>query len=304
MDKSKFSCKAFAVRLLAIALWIDAATPAMAQQSGKISYPALGIEFEVPDGWIGQESADGFLIGSNTEPGMIVLSTHEHKDLAALKQEAEQGIAEEGGNVLRKSTDFVAIGDNATAAEFSGTVEGQDAKAYIAGVINPHGAGVTVMALTTTDAYGPRYSQLVTEIVESLRFAKPVESSAVTEWRQALAGAKLTYLESYRSSGPSVDGFATGGGYSTQIVIRLCGDGTFTDSSNSSMSIDTGGAFGSSSGRDQGAGQWSVIGNVQGGATLKLDYPNGDVAQYALDYRDQKTYLNGTRYFRTQDAGC
>lgn len=279
-------------------------TALAAPQTGKVAYPTLGIEFTIPDGWLGQESEQGFLMGSNTEPGFILLSTHTHKHLDAIKREASRGISDGVSMQLQMTGEFNPLSQQAVAAEFSGIVEGQQARAYIAGVINPHGLGVTVMALTSSQQYSARYAELVGQIVSSLKFSKPETGPVVEEWRQTLQGAKLTYMDSYYSSGPSYNGNMTGGGYSTEIVILLCRNGRFSDSRNSSLSIDSGGAFGGSAGSDQGSGSWNVIGNASGGATLQLNYNDGSLAEYVLEYKDKKTLLNGTRYFRTYDAGC
>jgi hypothetical protein len=111
-------------------------------------------------------------------------------------------------------------------------------------------------------------------------------------------------MESYYSSGPTVgDGeYATGGGYSNKEVIDLCAAGYFTKNSRSSVSVDTGGAFGNSSGGGAGAGTWKVVANAAGEPVLKLIYHSGESEEYVLSYQDGKTYLNGYRYYRTYDG--
>jgi len=273
-------------------------------QTGKVSYPTLGIEFKIPNGWLGQETEQGFIMGSNTETGLIAISTHTHQHLDAVKKEVSMGISE-GTNVqLQMAGSFNRLSQKSVGAEFSGLLQGQSAHAYVAGVINPYGTGVSIMALTTTEHYSARYVELVKQIVSSLKFSEPKTGPIVAEWDQTLQGATLTYMNSYYSSGPSYGGYMTGGGYSSKVVIQLCRNGQFSDSRNSSLSVDTGGAFGSSGGSNQDSGRWSVIANVKGGASLKLNYPDGSVAEYTLEYNDEKTFLNGTRYFRTYDTPC
>lgn len=106
-------------------------------------------------------------------------------------------------------------------------------------------------------------------------------------------------MDSYSSSGPSYDGYSTGGGYSSETQIHLCAQGYFKFKSSSSVSIATGGAFGSSSGNKKGDGSWEITGNAQGQAVLKLNFNNGQVHEYILTYEDNKTFLNGERYFFT-----
>ncbi|NJM15881.1 MAG: hypothetical protein HC896_11400, partial [Bacteroidales bacterium] len=80
--------------------------------------------------------------------------------------------------------------------------------------------------------------------------------------------------------------------------IDLCPDGHFKYYDNSSMSFDTGGVFGHSSGSDIGSGKWHVE-QKNGKSTLVLSFNNGKKFQYMLSLQDGKTYLDHTRYFRT-----
>lgn len=298
------NCRNFLVGLSAMVYFSLLSGAYANPQTGKVSYPTLGIEFNVPEGWKGQETEQGFLIVSNTERGLIAITTHTYKNLDAVKQEAAMGISEGSNIQLQLAGSFNQLAQKAIGAEFTGLVQGQSARAYVAGVINPYGTGVSIMALTTTEYYSTRYVELVKQIVSSLKFSAPKIGPIVAEWSQTLQGATLTYMNSYYSSGPSYGGYMTGGGYSSKVIIQLCRNGQFSDSRNSSLSVDTGGAFGGSSGSNQDSGRWRVIANVKGGASLQLNYPDGSVGEYALEYKDKKTFLNGTRYFRTYDSPC
>ena len=66
---------------------------AMAQKTGRVDYPTLGISFTIPSGWVGQETETGFLMGHNSIPGMILMIPHDQKyDLQAMRAEAQAGI--------------------------------------------------------------------------------------------------------------------------------------------------------------------------------------------------------------------
>ena len=57
-----------------------------AQQTGKVDYPYLGISFTIPEDWLGQEQQGFYLMGSNTTPGYLMISTHEATSLDQLRE--------------------------------------------------------------------------------------------------------------------------------------------------------------------------------------------------------------------------
>lgn len=289
---------------LACVLFVLCYQSAFSQKTGEVDYPYLGIKFTIPPDWKGAESGDGFLIVSDTQPGLIFLVAHEVNDLDILKQEAEAGIQEEGV-VLQKSSGFEEVGKGGVGAEFDGIIQGQQAKAYVVGVINPFGYGVSIIAATTKGMYTDAYKKLAQQIAMSIQFSEPIEAPVTQEWREALKGAKLTYMNSnYSSGGVSVGGYSTYSSYSSHTEITLCPNGNFSYFSSNSFSVDTGGAFAGSAGDKDGQGSWEVTNNGTGEPVLNLLFNNGKTHSYQLSYKDKKTYLNDTRYFRTYDAKC
>lgn len=271
----------------------------LGQSTGVVEYKHLGIQFTIPNGWVGQEVAGGYLIGSQTEPGFAFITTHEAKTLEEIRSQAEQGIIDENGTNLMLSGTLEKISGNSIGSDFEGTLEGQPVTAYILGMLNTTGYGLLIMAATSPEQYSAFYKQLALQIANSVIFSKPEALPVAEQWKQKFSNARLTYMDSYHSSGPSYDGYSTGGGYSSQTQIHLCAQGYFKYKSSSSMSIDTGGAFGSSSDNNSGDGTWEITSNIQGEAVLKLNFHNGETHQYTLAYQDNKTYLNGDRYFVT-----
>ncbi|MEM9675243.1 MAG: hypothetical protein AAF992_21810 [Bacteroidota bacterium] len=276
-----------------------AGSDAVAQATGEVNFKTLGIRFTIPNGWVGQEVNGGYIVGSNTQAGFAFLTIHQYTTLAQLTQEAWKGIAEQNGTSLKLSGEIENLNERSIGAEYSGTLEGQAVKAYIVGLVNPLGSGVTIMAASTPDQYSATHQQLAQQLANSTQFSQPQTPPVVEEWKQTLQNSRLTYMDSYQSNSGSYGGYSTGGGYSSEVQIHLCGQGFFKYKSSSSMSVDTGGAFGSSSDSGQGNGTWDVVGNTQDGATLRLNFHNGEVYEYNLEYKDNKTFLNGSRYFRT-----
>jgi hypothetical protein len=267
---------------------------AYSQLNGTITLPHAGVEFTIPAGWIGQKTEAGYMLGSQTEAGAIFLSNHQSTSLEALKAEALKGIHEEGLQLMVHGAPETLDG-NVLAASYTGLLQGQAVKAFAVGLINPFGRGVLILALTTPEMFTERHQQLAKQIAESIRFFQAERSPVVDEWKQGLTNARLTYMESYSSQD---------GGYSDKIVIELCGAGHFRHSKRYRMGIDSGGAFANDNSTSQGSGTWEVTQDASGNPVLELKYNGGEVQEYTLQYVNEKTLLNGTRYFRTYDAGC
>lgn len=270
-----------------------------AQETGHRDYPNLGISFDIPEGWIGQENATGYVMGSQTEAGIVVMMPHQARDINQLKLEAQQGVADNQGTNLALSGEIEDFTKQGLQGLYQGTVNFQPAKAYAVGLINPYGTGVTVIAMTTADQFTETYKDLARKVASSVKFCKIEIKESDSEWGEILKNARLTYMNSYNSGGGSYDGYLTGGGYSDKEQIDLCAQGYFKYQSSSTMSFDSGGGFGSSHDSGQGAGTWKVIVNTQGQDVLQLNFYNGEVYEYALSLEDKKTYLNGKRFFRT-----
>lgn len=275
----------------------------LGQQTGEVDYPFLGIRFTIPPGWKGAETGGGFLIGHDTKPGFVFLMPNEVSDLETLKAEARNGLYDDGIS-MNMISDFEEIGSGGVGAEFEGNIQGTPARAFIAGVINPFGMGVTIMATTDYANYSAAYKALAKDVAMSLKFSHPKEPPMAKEWKEALSGATLTYMNSSYSSGASYDGYSTYSGYSSHVEILLCPSGVFSYSNSSSMSIDTGGGFAGSGDKGNSQGRWSLTSDAGGSNVLKLEFSNGEVSTYTLGFEDDKTYLNGERYFRTYKQSC
>ena len=79
-----------------VGVFLIAAFALAAQKTGVVEYKELGLAFSIPQGRVGQETDEGFLMGHHTEPGFILLLPHEYSSLETLRQEAAKGIKDEG----------------------------------------------------------------------------------------------------------------------------------------------------------------------------------------------------------------
>jgi hypothetical protein len=115
------------------------------------------------------------------------------------------------------------------------------------------------------------------------------------EWSQGLAGRKLSRFDRYSSG--------TSGGYTSQEELTLCSNGEYLYRKSSSMSVDVGGAYGSSGGRGGETGRWRVVtqGQVAG---LELRAQSGEVTLVRLDFQDDLVHIDGGKVYRTAADVC
>ena len=274
------------------------------QQTGTVKYEQLGVSFSIPNGWVGQETGEVFIMGSNEVPGLIILIPHDQVySLDDLYNQASQGLSLEGGTTL-KPIQKIRTSNDIVMGSFQGTIEYSPAKAFIIGKVNPHGNGVTIVATTTPELYKEQiYEELAMEVSNSFQFSAvelnkavaETKTSSIEDWKYQLGGTRLTYMESYNSGG--VDG----GGYNMETEIHLCTEGFFKYKDQSFMSAGGFNRTAVSSHNTRGHGNWEI---KQSGVTqLILSFHDGTTKYFDLEWReDTKLFMNGYRYFRTWEG--
>ncbi len=275
----------------------------LAQITGKIELKELGINIIIPEGWQAWETEEGLAASSTASSFTVNLSLHDNRSSASLKSEMELGLNEPGMS-LKLINQLESIHNTGWAGEYEGKIMLLNAKAYFASLVNPYGQGVTVYCSSLTRQYTSQVPEIVHLFIEGISFFEPVQPtvvqsttaevdpSTIEAWKQKFNDAKLTYMHTY-SSGSS-------GGFSDKIEIHICSKGYFIYKSRSTVSVDTGGAFGYGSGGDAGDGSWEIVAGNQGYAVLRLKFKNGNnVYEYNLSSEDGKTFLNDRRYFVT-----
>ncbi|MTB52090.1 hypothetical protein [Lewinella sp. W8] len=285
--------------LLPIAFLLTA-TSLLAQLRGHVNYETLGVSFDIPPGWFGQEGEDMVILGSNTVPGLVILTTHS-SSREELIQEARAGIADQNGTNMQLGGELKMLGDHAVGGMFTGTMEHQAAKGYIIGMANPQegGIGVTIISASTQEAFSQANIEVADQLYQSFTFKKIDKRKEIDEWTEWLSNVRLTYMDSYYSPNATDGGIS--GGYSREQRIDLCGAGYFKQSGRDDMTITGDGVSGYSSGNQAGQGTWKIMAaGTQ--LMLVLKYHNGEEASYGLEYKDEKLYLDGTRYFRTRNG--
>ncbi len=275
--------------------------PVLAQESlsGAIDYPQLGISFTVPADWTANENEGMVYLGSEKVPGLILMTIHELRTMDELKASLDAGFSEDGIKLFPRGTAVVLRPDVATM-DYDGKIEGEEAAGLGIGMLNPHGNGVSIVALSLnrTD-HGPARSAVMA-LMESVRFRKVEYTGPSTEhWRRHLTNTRLTRIESYSSPG-ATEG-TIGGGYSSEVRIDLCAEG-FTLNGSSLVSAGGADVAGSSGGSTSSEGRWDVVAAPNGSPLLQLDHTNGARSEFKLDEDEGKVYLNGERWYRTWEG--
>jgi len=265
-------------------------------QTETIREESWGVEFKIQEGWQYKVNEEGYLMGSNTVPGLMMVLPGSFTTREELLQEANQGIQDNEGAFLQLTGDLSDYKNKGLAGFYAGILEWEKVEAYAIGLLNTKGGkGITCIIITTPDQFSNKHIEQVQLLANSFTFFIPEVPNVVKEWQDWFkepGGCRLKYLT---SSG----GADYGGGYSSsssEETIDLCPTGYFSFSSSSSSTFDINAGFGSANSGDQGDGTWAIDFNDTN-AVLVLSCNDGRELNYELTFEDNKTYLDGYRYF-------
>jgi hypothetical protein len=276
-------------------------TPQTPSAAGSATrHPEMGIAFTTPAGWIVQKKDDAILLGSTTHKGFILIRRHEYKNIEQMASEARQGIIDEtAGMRLMPSSQFQAFGKNGLAVEFSGTIQGREAKTYAIGLIASEGGGVTIMAAVETASYTEAYPGFVRAIAGGLTFISAEPSAGTQAGDSSDADLKAYFTGEWYSytSGSTIYGSA-----GTERKMTLCANGLYRDSSEFSAS---GRDWGTAS-EQAGWGRWVIRGNRTQGVIV-VRYSNGKTRQitYQKNPKSGKIYnFDGIMFVYAGEPKC
>ncbi len=267
--------------------------------SQHIELAELGLSFDIPQGWTGQEQEDYILLGHETIPGLMILSQNKAKDTETLKNRSMETIREEG-LYLEPEADFKIISEARVEGSYKGTYEGQDVKAFAIGLINTQGTGMNILILTETKAFTKTHIEEANKLAHTVRFSIPKDSDNTVFWKERITGVQLKYM--HTSGGSDYSGGYSG--TSDVVMINLCSNGQFTYYSNSNSSFDSSGGFGYANANKDTRGTYRIYSEGQS-TYLGLQFENGSVSTYELTVNSKdNTLLDGSRYFVTTLEGC
>ena len=274
-------------------------TITMALNAQHMDLSELGIRFEIPQGWTGEEQGDYLLLGHQTIPGLIIVGQNSSKDATALKSKLLQPISEEG-LLLKPDGDFNTVSSTRIEGHYKGTYQSQAVQAFTIGLVNEHGVGMTILILTSSDVFSDIHREEAKKLARSVQLFQPKESDNTSFWRQRIVGSQLKFM--HTSGGSDYSGGYSG--TSDVVAINLCINGRFTYYSNASASFDGSGGSGHVANNAGNQGGYTIY--TKGTETyLDLQFDDGHTSTFELLVSSEgHTLLNESRYFITTLEGC
>ncbi|MFS4447354.1 hypothetical protein [Maribacter sp. 2307UL18-2] len=270
-------------------LFILLAIKVQAQISQHVELQELGLSFDIPEGWRGQVDGDYIVLGHQSIPGLMILSSNTNSSAKDLKQQAEQGVFEEG--VQLTADNAFLIKKNRVEGTYSGTFNGQQVKAYAIGLINGLGKGMNILILTETTAYSQAHRKEANKLASSVEFSQAEDSNATSFWKQKLMGKQLYF------------GLTRGDG-SEKRTIDLCSDGGFAYYGNSHIAFDESYGFGSAGSNENDSGTYTIY-SVGDTSVLELAFTDGTIVEYDLSTNEEgNTFLDNSRYYVQDSNFC
>jgi hypothetical protein len=276
------------MRILTLTALLLHLLPLQAQppMRGEVDYPGLGISFRVPEGWEAQEGDGVIFFGSPTVKGLILMSIQELANEADLARSLEAGFSEDGITLFAEGEARI-VRKGMARISYAGKVENEAAKGLGIALLNPHGDGLSLVALALEKVYGPQLEQALDSLAGSIVFRSvpPAEGPGIEHWTKHLTQVRLTRIM-------PVPPDSTNGSARAEpewMRIDLCA-GWFSIA-RSGQAVDPG--------KTPQEGSWQVLAGPRGKVILRLDHANGHRSEYHLDEQQGKIYLNGQRWFRT-----
>jgi len=180
-------------------------------------------------------------------------------------------------------------GGSGYLAKVAGTVRDKDVEGVAGGFVGEAGQGVAVLISSAADKWG-EYEKQANAIIESIEFTEFKQPIDARAWRRMLSGTGLSYRD--LSEGADV-----------RRDYYFCSDGRFHSSTKRSEHAGDDGAsmFGFSTSRS--SGDWDVT-TVQGRPQIVLYFSNGRESRAGIEDRDGETWINGKRYYMTENNRC
>ncbi|GAB1857406.1 hypothetical protein MHTCC0001_22420 [Flavobacteriaceae bacterium MHTCC 0001] len=275
-------------------------TTGFAQQTGIVQYPEYGIQFTIPNNWVGEELEESYAMKSVKEKGMMLLILNELTTLEELKSEFSKPITETG--LVLQPTGNIEVGSNHVTRYYTGTINGTKVKAFGIGQLNTYGHSVTMAVITEVDTFSKVHENALFTLQKSLQFNKPkVNPHFNAALCKSDLGGKTLKFEDHKFSSGGVGGVS--GSYSITRIINLCPTGLFAYYGGSNVSVESENSHGHSGGTGESHGTWQFK-DEAGKVYLYLNFSDGEIRYYEVSYKnDNGPYLDNTRYYAL-DLNC
>ncbi len=115
---------------LAISSWAQ-------EDSSVIVDKEMKIQFTVPEGWKVTKKDNGYLMGSSSTQGFMLLNVQNFTSLKKLKAAMEEGIEQEDGSKLMPVTDLAKLGNQGVSGLYSGKLDGVEMQGFLMALMPP-----------------------------------------------------------------------------------------------------------------------------------------------------------------------
>ena len=289
--------------LLAVAL-SAAAAPLLAQSTPvvagrtyaggtRLASPLTGVSFTLPAGVQAQWEPD--------VQALVAVAPDLLAGVWAWSEGSAEEVAEEVGRLLgaqgirAQPRGEIEVGGGMLRADFDAlTAEGPG---LLHAVVRegPSGGVVAFAALGGTDA-AARVRGFVTALESSLEWATPEASS----WRAQVEGTVLSWSGSGSDFSPGA--VSASGASESRASLALCLGSQYRYEESSESYVSIMGASASSSSSDAHAGQWWLVADLAGGATLLLEATDGRLFRWSVEEAGDAYLVDGYRY--VPQGGC
>ncbi|MBK8284391.1 MAG: hypothetical protein IPK97_05640 [Ahniella sp.] len=253
-----------------------------------------------------QAVAGGFVIGSRTLPGMVLVYPNPALTTAEIDQGAAQGYSDETIQLQPSGAARSIQAGNGRGKQVpvTGALNGESVQGYMAGYTNGQGSGVTIIAFTTPESWTQMQTHAET-MTGSVRLYTPETSPRLAQARQALAGNSLVWSHNSNQVSMNSSGYHTGSAVNAFEAWHCCANGRGRYEGARSMSYQGGGLAGSSeSGPGAWDGSWSL--NAQGeDFVLVFQFDDGSSNSWVVTVDDNENVaVDGKRVEVKQDSIC
>ncbi len=97
----------------------------------------MKIQFTVPEGWKVTKKDDGYLMGSSTTQGFMLLNVQKFTSLKKLKSAMEKGIEQEDGSRLMPATELTKLGSQGVSGLYQGKLDGVEMQGFLMALMPP-----------------------------------------------------------------------------------------------------------------------------------------------------------------------
>ena len=123
----------FITVFLALFLFMPSTLPSQQQ----VGNPNWGFSFNVPPGWLFQQTEEGVILGHNTIAGMILVLPHMASTIQEVRGEMQGGIIDEGLELYLTGS-LKTLSKGILAGEYQGTFQFQQVRARCFGTLSPY----------------------------------------------------------------------------------------------------------------------------------------------------------------------